>query len=176
MADESVQAQDRGGKGRSRFVPIVVVAVLMVGEGIGVYFLANLVSPDPTASVAAGLDGAKGGEGDAQGLNDLAEVEIAECRPTNKMSGKMVSFQLRVSALVHQTEVERAVALIEHRNGRLRDRINFVIRSVEIQHLNEPGLETIKRRLKHEFDRVFDDENLVQEVLIPEILQSGGGV
>lgn len=176
MADEPIQGKGSAGRDKSRLVPMLVILVLMIGEGLGVYYLANLVSPDPTASVAAELAGKKDGERGAHGTSDLAELEIAECRPTNRTSGKMISLQLRVLVLVRQKDVERATALIEERNGRLRDRINFVIRSVEIQHLNEPGLETVRRLLKHEFDRVFDDETLVRDVLIPEILQSGDGV
>ena len=173
MADEPNGVPERSGGRRSRLVLFVVIMLLMIGEGVGVYFVANVISSDPVAAAAADLEKA---EGDAGKSADFAEVEVAECRPSNKMSGQLISFRLRVLVLVRQTELERVSALIEKREGRLRDRINFVVRNAELRHLNEPGLETLKRGLKREFDRVFYDDSLVIEVLVPEILQSGGGV
>ncbi len=51
MADDPTPVSSKGG-GRSRFMPIVIVAILMIGEGIGIFYLANLLSPDPAAVVA----------------------------------------------------------------------------------------------------------------------------
>lgn len=176
MADETMPSSSASGGGRSKLVPIIVVAGLMIGEGVGVYFVADMISADPVAAAAADLEAAVGADGGEGKTAALAEVEVAECRPSNKTSGRLYSFQLRVLVLVPRTELKRVSALIEEREGRLRDRINFVVRSAELQHLNEPGLETLKRGLKREFDRIFEDDSLVQEVLIPELLQSGGGV
>lgn len=175
MADDPTPVSSKGG-GRSRFMPIVIVAILMIGEGIGIFYLANLLSPDPAAAVAADLDAAARANEKDGVQGDLAEVEIAECRSANKMSGKLITVKLHVSALVHRDDVERAIKLVEERQGRLRDRINFVIRSIEIKHFNEPDLQTIKRRLKNEFDHVFEDATLVREVLITEMAQSSSGV
>lgn len=176
MADETTPSPPASGGRHSKLVPAIIVGLFMIGEGVGVYYLANLISSDPVAAAAADLEAADGADGGGGESVALAEVEVAECRPSNKTSGKLVSIQLRVLVLVPQTEVERVSALIDEREGRLRDRINFVVRSVELPHLNEPGLETLKRRLKLEFDRVFEDDSLVHEVLVPEMLQSGGGV
>lgn len=176
MADETKPLPPSSSARQSKMVPVLVIALLFIGEGVGVFYLANAISSDPVAAAAADIEAAEGADRGGGKSAALAEVEVAECRPSNKMSGKLISFRLRVSVLVLRTEVERASALIEERKGRLRDRINFVVRSVEPQHLNEPGLETLKRRLKHEFDRVFEDDSLVHEVLVPEMLQSGGGV
>ena len=176
MADEPQPAPATSGGRHSKMVPILVVALFMIGEGVGVYFLANMISSDPVAAAAAGMEAEDGADGGGGKFSAFAEVEVAECRPNNKTSGKLVNIQLRVAVLVPQAEVARVKTLIQEREGRLRDRINFVVRSVELPHLYEPGLETLKRRLKLEFDRVFEDESLVQEVIIPEMLQSGGGV
>ncbi len=176
MADETMPLPPASGGRHSKIVPVLVVVLLMIGEGVAGYFVADTISVDPVAAAAADLEDAEGAGGGDGKSAALADVEVAECRPSNKTSGRLYSFQLRVLVLVPQTEVERISALIEERGGRLRDRINFVVRSAELQHLNEPGLETLKRGLKREFDRIFEDDALVQEVLVPELLQSGGGV
>lgn len=104
------------------------------------------------------------------------EIELPECRPSNKMTGKLVLFRMRVSVLVATPQAEKAKALLEANKSRIHDRINFVVRSADPLHLNEPGLETIKRRIKHELDRIVGDDQLFQEILVPELLQSGYGV
>lgn len=175
MADQPSLSWTRSAK--SRALPLVIVAMLMIGEGVGIYLIAKAMRAGP-APVEAGAGGcvAGGGEGPGGAEQELAEVELGQCRPSNKMSGKFVSFQIRVSVLVPAAQCERVEDLVRTKQARLRDRINFVIRSAELKHLNEPGLETIKRRLKYEFDQVFNEEGMIQEVLIPELLQSGDGV
>ena len=65
---------------------------------------------------------------------------------------------------------------MRNKRARLEDAVNTVIRSSEPKHFTEPGLESIKRRFKHEFDVAFGDKELIHAVLIPQLLQSGPGV
>ena len=177
MADESTPATLPTRQGRA--LPFVVVAVLMIGEGVGIYFLAKALNAQPEKALAGPGESGPSDEGatDRAGPGQaLSEVELAECRPNNRMSGKFISLHVRVEASVPTSELERAKAMIKARQARIRDRVNFVIRSAELKHLNEPGLETIRRRFKHELDRVFSDEKLIREVLITEWQQSSSGV
>ena len=159
---------------KSRMTPLLIVGVLMAGEGVGVFFLANALSPDPAATFA-GIDGGADG---SQGSNseEYAEIELAECRPSNLKSGRFVTFHVRVSALIAAEDLERADTLVRSKRARLEDAVNTVIRSADPNELNEPELGTLKRRLKHEFGKVFGDDQLVKEVLIPQWLQSSRGV
>ncbi len=173
-AQDNQAPQEPQAKGGSkRKMQLIIVAILMIGEGVGIYFVANALSPVPPASVAGA-----GGADDAESATqpDYAEIELAECRPSNKVSGKFISFHLRVSALVDADKEEESKKLVSAKRARIRDRVNFVIRSVEPKHLNEPGLETIKRRIKFELSRLFDNPELIRDVLIPEMLQSNAGV
>ena len=176
MADERDDLQVSASTGhKHRVLPFVIIILLMGIEGVGVFLLAKAIGPNPVTVAAAEPGGADGSTGTV-GAAGFAEIELAECRPSNKMSGKFISFQIRISILVRPAEQERAERLVESKRARLRDRTNFVIRSAELQHLNDPALQTIRRRLKHEYDRLFGDDELVQEVLIPEWLQSNPGV
>ena len=175
MADESPATALSARPGRA--LPFAVVATLMIGEGVGIYFLAKALNTQPAEAVAGAAVQVGAGNADLAGSDEaLSEVELAECRPNNRMSGKFISLHLRVEASVPTSELERAKALIKAKQARIRDRVNFVIRSAELKHLNEPGLETIRRRFKHEFDRVFSDDKLIREVLITEWQQSSSGV
>ncbi len=159
--------------GRSRALPMLIVALLMGAEGVGVFFLAKAFGPAPASAIAAD------GNGDAAADERdrvYAEVELADCRPSNKMSGKFVTFHVRVTALVSSGDLKKAERLVRAKRAQLEDGVNTVIRSADLKHFDEPRYDTIKRRLKHEFDRIFGDEELIKEVLIPQLLQSGSGV
>lgn len=175
MANEEGGLAPEADGGRTRrLFPVIVVALLMGVEGVGVFFLAKAISPTPVAVLAAGVEGEDGA--DSTGKNALIEVELADCRPSNMMGGKFITFDMRVSGLVATEDVERVERLIRAKRARLEDGVNTVIRSAEPKHLNEPKLTTIKRRLKYEFDEIFGDDQLIKEVLIPKWLQSRRGV
>lgn len=51
----------------------------------------------------------------------------------------------------------------------IKDRLSRIIRSAEPQVLQEDGLETIRRQVKFELDRILEDEHhQITEVVIPE--------
>lgn len=160
---------------KGRLVPVMIVAALMGVEGVGVFFLANALSPDPVSVLGETL-----GDGETNGANsgamDLAEVELAECRPSNLMSGQIITFQIRVTALVAAVDLERAEELAEANRARIQDGVNTVMRSAEPKYLSEPTLQTLRRRLKKEFDQIFGDDQLIKRVLIPQLHQSSRGV
>lgn len=176
MAAEKTDAKQKTAEpGKKRLTGIIVVAALMALEGVGVFMLAKAISPEPVSTLAINAEGDTDGTKQT-GDDDYAEIEIAECRPSNVMTGKFVTFHIRVSALVAADDVERAEGIVRSRRARLEDAVNTVIRSSDPKHFTEPGLESIKRRLKHEFDTVFGDNQLIRDVLIPQMLQSGPGV
>jgi len=159
---------------RRRAVPILIVALLMGAEGVGIFVAANVLGSDPESAMA------DGGDVDAAAVNGsgevLTEVEVAECRPSNRLSGKFVTFHIRVTALVASADLERAQRLVRAKRAQLEDGVNTVIRSTAPKHFDEPGYDTIKRRLKSELGRIFGDEELIKELVIPQMHQSGPGV
>lgn len=174
-AEETAPTSQTSPGGKGRLFAVLVVVLLMGAEGVGVFFIARAMSPPP-ASALATEDGSGDGEESNQSKADFAEIELAECRPSNMMAGKFVTYHIRVSALVAADDQDRAESLVRSKRARLEDGVNTVIRSAEPKHLGEPELGTIKRRLKHEFDQIFGDDQLIQKVLIPQMLQSSPGV
>lgn len=176
MADEEIQVEGApAASGGSRKLQLIIVAVLMIGEGAGVYFVTNALSDSPVPALAEDV-----ADDDAEGSglhsDDYVEVELAECRPSNRMSGKFVTFHIKVSALVRADMADTAKDVVRKRQSRIADRVNFVVRSAEPKHFDDPSLQTIKRRIKHELAIIVDNDEMFVEILIPEILQSGGGV
>ena len=174
MADEVAPQAEQKAKKKGRGLTILIVAMLMIGEGVAIYFLVKALNPEPVPAMAG--DEGEGGAEESLDTDGLAEVELAECRPSNKTSGKFVTFHIRVSGLVSAEDVDRVTDMARAKRARLEHAVNVIIRSAEPKHLNEPGLETLQRRLEHEIDRIFGDESLIKHVLIPQLLQSGPGV
>lgn len=156
------------------------LAILMLAEGVGVFFVGKMFSAAPLPAEAGEHPATAAEAGTptemSPGTNDIGEVTLSDSKTFNKETGKMVFIHLRVAVLVPAPEVERVKKLVESMQGRIDDRINTVIRGADPKHFNEPSLETIKRRIKYEADRVFEDENLIRDVLIPYLVQSSPGL
>ncbi len=181
MADDATKAADKKetkdkGPKKSK-LPLLIVLGLMIGEGAAVFVVAKMMfGPNPldpvaAAETAADVEG-EGAEAEAAPVDQTAEVDVADCRPSNKASGRLQTYRLRVSALVRAEDAEKVGEMVESNGARIEDRVNYVIRSAEPHHLEEPGLETIKRRMKRELDGILGDEKLILEMLIPELLQA----
>ncbi len=179
MADDPAttsETAETASRSRSRLVPVLVVAALMGIEGAGVFLLTKTLSGPPADALGKTAGSPGSGEEPNPGDAEPAEVELAECRPTNPQSGRLIMLHIRVSALVAASDKEKVEAMVEAKKARIEDRVNTVIRSAAPKHLNEPGLETIRRRLHHELNEVLGDDQLIQQVLIPHLLLSGPGV
>lgn len=180
MADKAApkantkEVKEKGAK-KSK-LPLIIVTALMLGEGAAIFIVAKIMfGPSPlepaTAAQVATVESDSANPAVAP-VDQMAEVDIADCRPSNKATGRLQTYRLRVSALVRSGDAEKVGGLVESNRARIEDRVNFVVRSAEPHHLEEPGLETIKRRMKRELDQILGDEQLILEILIPELLQA----
>jgi hypothetical protein len=153
-------------KFRRFMVPLVVVAI-MVLEGGGLFIVTKMMYGRPAASQAAE------NSPEAQLMNELeneVEIELPEVNAFNKREGRLYLYNLTVTIRVKTKDETEVRKIIEARGSTILDRLNTVIRSAEIKHLNEPGLDTIRRQFR------FGDDQLIQEVLIPRFFQSPADV
>ena len=173
MADDVKDTEQAPpAKKAGRLLPIAIILGVMVAEGVVVYFAARMFGASPAAAVAA-VEAAKT---DAESKDSTVETDLAETRPSNSLTGRFITFNVRVSALVKKADADEAKTLIESNKNRIQDAINVVFRGAEPAHLKEPGLESIRRRIEHEVERVLGRDDLIQQVLIPQMLQSSPGL
>lgn len=170
--DKAAAAAGAKPKPKSKFVPLLVIGTLMLGEGVGVYFLANFLSPPPAGAMGAD----DGGEGVALSGEGTAELDLVECRATNSISGRRMDIFIRVAVIVKEEDLGRATALRDSHKSRIEHSVNVTFRGADPKHFDEPELQTLRRRVKAELAEIFDDEQLVKQVLIPNIMVQGGGV
>jgi len=148
---------------------ILVVVGIMALEGAGVFALTKFLSPAPPAAQAD--PGTEDGEG--AGLREgTQELELADCRVSNRQGAKVTVVTIKVSGLVRTELGEKIKERVAEMRSRIDDRVSFVLRGASQQTFSEPGLQSLKRQLTHEFNRLFGEEGLVLEVLIPEFYQT----
>lgn len=171
MADDNVnqkddtQPQSRGG----RWKTLIVIGVLMLGEGVGIFVLMRLVSPEPEAALAA-EDAAI--ESDPFNLKDEVEMPLCEISAFNKKEGRLYVYNAQVSVLVGAEDRAAIERFANAREQSIKDRIQLVFRSADPKDLNDPALQTIKRQLLFELNNLLGGKELIREILIPKLLQS----
>jgi flagellar basal body-associated protein FliL len=166
MPDEDTA--EPGQSKRRKIVPIVIVAALLALEGGGIYIGMKLfrANPAPVEAAAAEMS-------DSDRLRtDTVEVPLASTDTSNNLSGRLYIYHIEVSALVAAAKRDEFTKLVEDKKATIQDRINKVIRGAAPKHLNEPGLETIRRQIQFELNKIFGDDSLVLELLIPKLMQS----
>jgi flagellar basal body-associated protein FliL len=192
MAQEQIDANvNQPAKAKKSLLPYVIVLVLMLAEGAGIFFVMRSMGSKPTAAAAAGAPehgesggekkegeggkkeaGTEGGKGEAT-LD--AEVPICQIDGFNRTSGRQMMVRIEVVGIVAKEKEENLKKLVELRKATIGDRITTIIRAAEPRFLSEPGLETMRRQIKFELDKVFGDDKLINEILIPKLLQSAMG-
>lgn len=185
MAEENKKADSAGSAAPaasgSKKKVMIVVGALMLLEGVGVFAVMHLMRPAPaTASASEEMhtDGHGDEHGDGHGggsmaaTGEFAEIVIGPSDSVNARDGRAYVYHVEVSALVRVSKKDTAKMLVESRGGTIRDRIDTVLRNAEPKVLSEPGLETLRRQLKSELDKISKDEKLVEEILITRFLKT----
>lgn len=153
---------------KKKLFTVGIVLGIMLLEGVGVFVLVKMTTEAPAPSEAAELT-----EDPTQLLEKMdAELPLVDCDAINRKSGQSIVVHIALSVRVAAEDQERAAKLIGKRQSTTKDRVQMILRSADPQHLNEPNLDTIKRQVKFELDKVLGDEELIREVLITQILQS----
>ncbi len=131
------------------------------------------------AELVEGAESAHGGEGHGDGAgkapldkNRNVEMSVVEFRAQNKMSGRTFLYDVSIWVVTKGEFEEKVRAAIKDREALIKDRIRTIIAQSDPEKLgggSEPGLETLRRQVKHQLDDIIG-ENMVQEVLIPRCI------
>lgn len=167
-ADAAAAETKSAGAGKKRLKLLGIILGVMLAEGVGIFVLVGVTSAPPPATDAAEL-----GQNPEEIIESMdVELALVECDAINRKSGQGVIAHIVLCARVAAADRQRAGKLIELRQSTIKDRVQMILRSADPQHLNEPNLDTIKRQIKFEVDKILDDEKLIHEILIPQFLQS----
>jgi flagellar basal body-associated protein FliL len=183
VAEEQGKAQTAdtpvvGGKKKQTLMMLGVLLAVMAVEGGGIYFAVKFFGGGPKAAVAEGLadpaksvggHGGEGGEGEKAGeFTQDAELPVAKLKAPNMKSGRLFLYDIEVYAKTKKDKADTLKKMLEGFKATIEDRLSRVVRSAEPQDLQEDGLETIRRQVKHELGQIVGDEKMIEEILIPK--------
>ncbi len=177
MAEEPANAASDGagqgaaaGKGKRSMLIGGILAGVMLAEGVGLYAVMKVFGAGPQQAPAAeGMFALEEGKDSAK-----PEIPIVTIKVPNRTTGKTYLYDVEVAATLNvpngkaPEEFRKTVMeQLDERENAVRDRIGFLIRSAEPQHLNEPGLVMMRRQIKAELGKVMGNETLFDEILLP---------
>ena len=169
MADESTEQQ--GGeasapKKKSPLMAAIVVAVLMLVEGVGIFVVVKMTSGSPSAAAAADIEGQAEAEAEA-----MQEIMLVEEKFQNMQSGRVWLWDTQIFMKVRTKNQPTVAKVLERRQAEVKEGVALIFRKAQDRHLREPGLETINRQLKAYVDEVFgtdpDGFPRVERIIIP---------
>lgn len=170
MADDQEnqdQAPAAGSESKSSKLPLLIVAALMLMEGVLVYVGVGILSSGPSESAA-----------EIQGLDELdreqqVEVLLSEERFQNMQSGRVWGWQAEIWLKVRQLNQPQVQTIMERDAAEIKEGIALIFRRAEDRNLREPGLETLSRQITTFVHKVFgvdgEDEPLVERVIIAKL-------
>lgn len=178
------QPAENAGKKKGNMMLGGIIAAVMVVEGVGLYAGMKMFG--------AGPQSAESHEGAAPAVEqpaELIEVLVAKLKAPNRASGRTFIYDVEIAARVRVPEgkasgkggghgagkgdggleeIKNEISKkFEERKNAIHDRLNWLIRSAEPQHLEEPGLVVMRRQIKAELDKILGDDKLIESILIP---------
>lgn len=156
---------------KGKFGLVGLVGGIMVVEGVAVFMCMKFLGSDPDPTV--GMEQTQ--VPTTRPWQESNEIMVAKVRVLNNSGAKAMLYNVKVVIRVNHQKEQRVADFIESRKNTVQDVISRVIRSAEERHLSEPGLETLKRQVRHELGALLGDDSLIEQVLIPECMPMPAG-
>jgi flagellar basal body-associated protein FliL len=183
----------KGGGGISALLgktPVMLGGVMILEAAVlfaGFKFLGG--GPKPVGASVITEDPASGGEhgevktdehgnpipsaaGGAHAKGKTAEVQVLDFKAQNKQTGRLILYDLSVFVVVKSDSEQQVKDTIAARKALITDRVRTIIAQNDPEKLgggSEPGLETLRRQVKHQLDEIVGD-GFIEEVLIPRCI------
>ena len=118
---------------------------------------AALVSTDPAAEAAK---------------NKTVEVPVADFKALNRSKGHTFLFDISIVAVTKADNESKNTDIFKDSKALIEDRLRSIIAESYPEKLSggsEPGLETLRRQVKYQLDRILGD-GMIDEVLVPRCI------
>lgn len=153
------------------YATIGLISGLMLVEGVAIFAAMKFfgADPDPTAGMPQLTV-------TTQPFGESKEIEIARVRVQNTNGTRPILYAASIDVKVPSKKESLITEdFLKNRRATVNDAISRIIRSADSKHLSEPGLETLKRKIRFELGALLGDENVIEEVLIPEFTPMPAG-
>lgn len=137
---------------------------VMVVEGLAIFFAMKFFSPepDPTMGMDQQLTQA------TQPALATKELELARVRVQNTNGERTILYSVTANVVVPSEEEEKVQTFVDNHRAAINDMLSRIIRAAEEKQLNEYGLETLKRLIRFELNKMMGDDMKIDRVLISE--------
>jgi flagellar basal body-associated protein FliL len=101
-----------------------------------------------------------------------AEVQVIDFKAQNEKTGRKLLYDVSLFVVVKSESEPQVKETIAARKALITDRVRTIIAQNDPEKLgggSEPGLETLRRQVKHQLDEIVGD-GLIEEVLIPRCI------
>ncbi len=144
-------------------VILLLLAVMGVQMAIGYTLL-----PKPTGSTMTAADESADGITDDsdQSTVDTVEVPLGSYNPTNSRGGGIIHVSFNLTAIVASENVQPLKDAFNDTHGaRIADAVIRVVRSSNLEDLNDPDSYVIKRKIREEINKVLPKTLIIEVVL-----------
>jgi flagellar basal body-associated protein FliL len=155
----------------------VLLGGVMVIEAVVLFAGFKLLGPKPQAADAAtlstgeGAEGAGGEKGTAK-KGKTVEVAVGDYKALNRTNGRTFLYDMSIFVVVKAENEQKVTDAFKDGKALIEDRIRTIIAESDPEKLgggSEPGLETLRRQVKYQLDRIVGD-GLIDEVLVPRCI------
>lgn len=153
---------------KRNLMTIVVVGVLMLVEGLGIFMGIKFLGAEPEQVEASDGVYVTDEAGIRRLLPSQMEIKVADLVAFNTKTGRAYVYQISIYADVETQHLEVLRDTLEFRENTIEDRLSQVIRACDPKYLEEPGLETIRRQFKRVMDDIVGSEVMINEILLPQ--------
>jgi flagellar basal body-associated protein FliL len=167
---------DAKGKGKGGLLtklPVLLGGVMLI-EGAVLFAGFKLFGAKPAPADAAMLttgDGAAGDKGTAK-KGKTVEVLVGDYKALNRTNGRTFLYDISIYVETKAENEQKVTDAFKDAKALIEDRIRTIIAESDPDKLgggSEPGLETLRRQVKYQLDRIVGD-GILNEVLIPRCL------
>ncbi|MGA2497571.1 MAG: hypothetical protein ABSH20_07505 [Tepidisphaeraceae bacterium] len=187
--EPAASPKEKKGGGKLGGLPVMLGVVMIVEAAVifaGVKFMGGLpktAGAEPVAEASGGHGesaAATGGHGEEGGGGEHAKVDpkkvveitVIEFKAPNRATGTTYIYDVKIAVTTRAENKDKVSAGITDRSATIMDRIRTIIAQTDPAKLGggqEPGLETLRRQIKHQLEEIIG-EGLIDEVVIPKCI------
>lgn len=171
MAEEQAELQEgaeiAAPKKSGSKKTIIIIAAVALFEAAGFFAFIKFFYATPEPTYGADAEHLVEEEEEAPATK-TAEVELLKrCKIPNSSKGITYLYDFDLAILVPVDKQEAATTLVEEHRAQISDRVGQLVRAANSRVLDEVDFKSLRMQIHEALAKVFDDETLVIEVLIP---------
>jgi len=174
--DDKAKGASKGKGGFLTKLPVLLGGVMVIEAAVlfaGFKLLGAKSQPANGAALVSG-EGAEGqaGEGGAAKKGTTVEIPVGDYKIPNRGNGHTYLYDISIFVVTKTAKEPTVTEILKAQQALIGDRIRTIIAESDPEKLggvSEPGLETLRRQVKYQLDRIVGEGN-IDEVLVPRCI------